>query len=111
MMITWLLVLGALAAVAVSSRTIGRSVWWLGPSVDPAPVVAVLVPIGLCAFPLLAVLRRSPRAGLAGVVSGVLLAFTAVPDLADRPGSAVVVLVISAAALLSSGAVALATRN
>lgn len=33
--ISWIATLAALVAVAISSRTIGQPVWWLGPRADP----------------------------------------------------------------------------
>lgn len=110
-LVTWLLVFGSMTAIAVSSRTIGRSIWWLGPSVDPAPIVAVAVPMGICLVPLWALVRRPASSGRIGIACSILLAITALPDLDNSPGVAAAVLAVSFAALLSTGAVAIATRH
>ncbi len=51
--LTWIGVLAAVLAVTISSRTIGRSIWWLGPSSNPAPVFYLLIPIIIIGTPLL----------------------------------------------------------
>lgn len=111
MIVTWVLTLGALIAVAISSRTIGRPIWWLGPSVDPASPVAVMVPIAVVVSPLVAAARHRRHMGLVGTVSAIALAATSLPDLADKPGVAVAVLTVAVAALCGSVAVLMATRH
>lgn len=100
-----------MTAIAVSSRTIGRSIWWLGPSVDPAPLVFVVVPVGLILLPLWAAMRRPSLVARVGLACSMALAVTALPDVSDSPGVAAAVLVVSVAAMLSSGAVALVVRH
>ena len=109
--VSWVLVFLSLVAVAVSGRTIGRSPWWLGPEADPAPVWMVAVPVALVIVPVWWAVRRTATAGAAGIVCALLLAATAIPDAADRPGIAVAVVIISLAALLASVAMVAGTRH
>jgi hypothetical protein len=109
--VSWVLVFLSLVAVAVSGRTIGRSPWWLGPEADPAPVWMMAVPVSLVIVPVWWAVRRTVTAGLAGAVCALLLGLVAIPDAADRPGIAVAVAVIAAAALASSVAVVAGTRH
>lgn len=111
MFITWILALGSLIAIAVSSRTIGRPVWWLGPSTDPATPFAVMVPVAIVLTPLVAAARHERHMGLVGTVCAVALAAASLPDLADKPGITIAVSTVAFAALCGSVAVLAATRN
>ena len=110
-LITWLLTFGCMTAIAVSSRTTGRSIWWLGPTVDPAPVFLVAVPIAIVVFPIWAAMKRPAAVRRSGIACSLLLAASAIPDVSARPGVAVAVLTVAFAALLASVSVVLATRH
>ena len=109
--VTWILTLGALVAVAVSSRTIGRPVWWLGPSVNPAHPLAVMIPVAIVVCPLVVAVRHPRRMGVVGIASAVALAATSIPDVSDKPGVAIAVLTVAVAALGGSVAVFMAARH
>lgn len=100
-----------MTAVAISSRTTGRSIWWLGPTVDPAPRFFVAIPIVIVLLPMWAAVKRPATAPRAGVICSLLLGATALPDVGDKPGIAVAVLTVAGAAFLASVAVALVDRH
>lgn len=110
-LLSWTAILGAVIAVAISSRTIGRAVWWLGPPANPATPVFLLIPVALVVLPPLAWYRRHVSAHNIDLACAVLLIVISVPDFADRPGTAVAMLVVGLAALTQSIAVRVATRH
>lgn len=103
--VNWALVFAATAAVAVSSRTIGRSVWWLGPPSDPAPRWWLVVPVGLVVVPVVAVARGHRRAGLMGIACSVGLGLSALVDASRTPAVATACAIVAAASLLGNLAV------
>ena len=109
--ITWISIFGALLAVAVSSRTIGRPVWWLGSSGRPAPLIFLTIPIVMTVFPIIVTIRQPHRMVVAGLISAIGLFAIAIPDFADSPGVALAVSVIAFAALIESIALGLVTRQ
>jgi len=110
-LVSWAGVLGAVIAVAISSRTTGRAVWWLGPPANPANPVFLVIPVALVVLPLLAWYRRHLFAHNIDLACAVLLILISFPDFADRPGSAVAMIVVGLAALVQSIAVRVATRH
>lgn len=109
--VTWVGVLIAVAVVAVSSRTVGRPIWWLGTSVDPAPRWFTVVPASIIAAPMLIAVKSPRFLRLSGLVCSVALLLTALPDIDDSPGVAAAIGLIAAAALLESIAVAVASHK
>lgn len=109
--ISWIAVLAALVAVAISSRTIGRPVWWLGSRFDPAPAVFMLVPLSLVVTPLVATWRAPDIMVRTSVICSLLLAATAIPDVASSPATALGVIVVAIASFLSSIAQVLVARK
>lgn len=103
--VNWALVFAATAAVAVSSRTIGRAVWWLGPPSDPAPRWWLIVPVGLVVVPVVAVARRHRRAAAIGIWCSLGLGASALVDISDTPAVATACAVVAAAALVGNLAV------
>jgi len=87
-------------ATAITSRTVGKPTWWLGPSVDPAPIAYVTLPIALVAIPLLLFYKSHPRAPRFAAGCACALAVVAVIDLGRSPGVAVVEIGVAVAALL-----------
>ena len=109
--LTWIGVLGSVLAVAISSRTIGRPIWWLGPSSDPAPVFYLLIPILVIGTPLFVILTRPQRMVRVGLVGSLALLVSALPDVASNSAIALAVLVIGIAALASSIALLMVLRK
>jgi len=111
LLVTWVGTFACMLAVAVSSRTIGRPIWWLGPSTSPAPLLFVAVPIVLVLAPLAAVMRRPAFAARVSLVSSVLLLLSGVPDAPDRMAIAVATWTVGGAALLATIAVMVGARQ
>lgn len=109
--ISWIAVLAALVAVAISSRTIGRPVWWLGSRFQPAPAVFMLIPLSLVVTPLVATWRAPDIMVRTSIVCSLLLAATALPDVASSPATALGVIVVALASFLSSIAQVLVARK
>lgn len=111
LLVTWVAVFAGLLAVAVSSRTIGRPVWWLGPGSDPAPVVFVAVPVVLVFLPLAAAMRLPGRAVSVSLACAVGLLASGIPDTGDRLAVAIATWTVSGAALLATVAVMVGARQ
>jgi len=109
--ISWIAVLAAVIAVAISSRTIGRPVWWLGSRFHPAPAIFMLVPLSLIVTPLVATWRAPKIMVRTSVVCSLLLAATAIPDIASSPATALGIVVVALASFLSSIAQVLVARK
>ncbi len=109
--ISWIAVLAALVAVAISSRTIGRPVWWLGSRFHPAPAVFMLVPLSLVVTPLVATWRAPDIMVRTSVICSLLLAATAIPDVASSPATALGIVAVALASFLSSIAQVLVARK
>lgn len=109
--ISWIAVLAALVAVAISSRTIGRPVWWLGSRFQPAPAIFMLVPLSLVVTPLVATWRAPDIMIRTSIVCSLLLAATAIPDVVHSPATALGVMVVALAGFLSSIAQVLVARK
>ena len=109
--ISWIAVLAAVIAVAISSRTIGRPVWWLGSRFHPAPAIFMLVPLSLIVTPLVATWRAPEIMVRTSVVCSLLLAATAIPDIASSPATALGIVVVALASFLSSIAQVLVARK
>lgn len=101
-LVTWGAVLFCMIAVGVTGRTVGKAPWWLGPSVDPAPLVYVLFVAAIVAAPIITVLWWSRWAPLVGIGAAIGIALCALPDISDSPGVAVVELAIAVAAAMGS---------
>lgn len=89
-------------AVGVTGRTVGKAPWWLGPSVDPAPLVYVLIVAAIVASPIVTVLWWSRWAPIVGIAAALGITLCALPDISDSPGIAVVELSVSLAAAMGS---------
>lgn len=99
---TWGAVLFCMIAIGVTGRTVGKAPWWLGPSVDPAPLFYVLIVAAIVAAPIVTVLWWSWWAPIVGLGAAIGIAVCALPDISDSPGIAVVELAISLAAAMGS---------
>lgn len=111
LILNWAATFAALLAVAVSSRTIGRPTWWLGPGADPSPVVLAAVPVVAVAVPLVAAVRRSSRAPVISVLGSAAVAAIGLGDLAGRPAIGTATLVVAGASMLASVGVATGARR
>jgi len=109
--ITWAGVFGALLAVAISSRTIGRPIWWLGPSSAPASPFFIAIPLVIVLAPLVATLRSPRHMTTASWVCSLALIATGIAELASNPAISLAVVVIGVAALMESIAVVVVMRQ
>lgn len=100
--ITWVATLAALIAVAISSRTIGQPVWWLGSRVDPAPALLMLVPLTLIVVPLVATWRTPSAMVRTSLICSALLCATAIPDISNSAAIAIAVFIVGFASFLAS---------
>jgi hypothetical protein len=98
--VTSALVLAGTAAVAVSSRTIGRPTWWLGPSTNPASPLWLVVPIALVALPVVAHALRHRRAAEIAIACSGGLVLSSLVDLVDNPAVALGFAVVAVAGLV-----------
>ena len=109
--ITWAGVFGALLAVAISSRTIGRPIWWLGPSSSPASPIFITIPLAIVLLPLVATLRYPRRMTTTSWVCSLALIATGIAELTSNPAISIAVVVIGVAALMESIAVVVVMRQ
>ena len=109
--ITWILTGASIIAVAITSRTIGRPIWWLGPESDPASPLFVLLPLVTVAAPLFAASRKPDLLPRLGVGCSSILLLSALLDISSSPAVAVAVAVLSLASLSVSIALAAVARQ
>jgi len=109
--ITWAGVFGALLAVAISSRTIGRPIWWLGPSSTPASPFLITIPLAIVLLPLVATLRYPRHMTTVSWVCSLALIATGIAELSSNPAISLAVVVIGIAALMESIAVVVVMRQ
>lgn len=110
-LVTWSLTFLALVALTVSSRTIGRSVWWLGPGTSARPPWTIAVPIVISFVPLAVTYLRMRTASRVSAASAVVLMLAALPDARDRPVIAGAVALVAVTALAVSIAVIAGERQ
>lgn len=100
--IGWLLVAASFVAVWYSSRLIGLSTWWLGPSTEPQVIfvslLPVIVPLALSVAGMARV-RYLPWWGLAGAA---FVAVVAAFDINRVPGYAAIEFGLAIGGLLIS---------
>ena len=109
--LTWAGVVGCLLAISISSRTIGRPIWWLGPTSQPASPLWLIVPICLVAFPIITTLRFPHRMVTTSWVCSVGVIAIGLVDISSTPAIALAVVVIGIAALMESIAVVMVMRH
>ena len=97
--------------IAVSSRTIGRPVWWLGPSTHPAPLYFLLVPIGIVSAPFVIARRDVLLHARVCIACSLLLLLSALPDISRSPAVCIATASVAVAALIGSIAVLIASPN
>lgn len=109
--ITWVATLAAVVAVAISSRTIGQPVWWLGSRAEPAPALFMLVPLSLIVIPLVATWRAPIIMVRTSIICSLLLVATSLPDFGTSVAIALAVCTIGGCSFLASIAQLLVTRK
>lgn len=97
--ITWVLTAAGIIAVAITSRTVGRPIWWLGSESDPASPLFILLPVVAVAVPLYAAGRKPEILTRAGLISSSALVISSTFDIASSPGVAAGVAIVSTATL------------
>jgi len=97
--ITWILTAAGIIAVAITSRTVGRPIWWLWSESDPASPLFILLPVVAVAVPLYAAGRKPEILTRAGLISSSALVISSTFDIASSPGVAAGVAIVSTAAL------------
>jgi hypothetical protein len=105
-LVTWVGALFALAATAITSRTVGKPTWWLGPSTDPSSFLTLLVPVTLTVAPAVVIVLAPRIATRAGLACAAGIAVMALFDAGDSPGVALV----EAAIAVAGAAISVALR-
>ena len=103
--VSWLLVLFAIIAVAVTSRNIGKPTWWLGPQSNPSFVLLWALPFVAPIASIIAAVKFGRIASFVGFGSALLLGVIGAVDIDNTPGVALVECVIA----VSSALIAIAT--
>lgn len=97
--ITWVLTAAGIIAIAITSRTVGRPIWWLGSESDPASPLFIILPVVAVAVPLYAAGRKPEILSRVGLICSGALLVSATIDIASSPGVAAGVAIVSIAAL------------
>lgn len=97
---SWLVLGLALLALAISSRSLGKPTWWLGPESQPRFIGLWVAPFLAPIASIIASLRFSRWATLVSLVSSLALAAVAVFDLQLTPGVAIGEFILAGAGLL-----------
>ena len=100
--VSWVALLFCQAAVAVTSRNIGKAAWWLGPESNPQFPLVWATPFIIILAALIATQRPRKYTIIIHLVCVALLAAVATGDISDAPGIAVLQYGIAAIALLIS---------
>ena len=100
--ISWVGLLFCQAAVAVTSRNIGKSAWWLGPEGNPQFPLVWFTPFVVIVVALVATQRPRKFTIAIHLVCVALLTAIASGDVVDSPGVAALQYGIAAIALLVS---------
>ncbi len=109
--ITWVLAGASVVAIAITSRKIGRSIWWLGPESDPAPIVFVLLPLLAIAIPLYCASRKPQLLPVLSIASSGALLVSALLDVSSSPAVALASGVVAVSALSVSIALVAVARQ
>ena len=101
-LITWSSVFACLVTLTVSSRTIGRPIWWIGPQSDPASPVLLLIPIALVVVPVLTAYQVPQRTGIVTIGAAVGVMACGLVAISSTPAIAIATMVVGLAALMAS---------
>lgn len=99
---THLLIAGALLALAISARTVGKPTWWLATQNNDALLILVTVPFLAPAIVVIVALRASNFAPIAGLVATAILATSSVVDISRSPGIALGEAILAACTALTT---------
>lgn len=100
--ISWVGVLLCQIAVAVTSRNIGKSAWWLGPESNPRFPLIWTIPFVIIVAALAATQRVGKFTIVVHLACTALLAAVATGDVAGSPGVAMLQYVVAGIALIVS---------
>jgi len=100
--ISWVGTLLCQVAVAVTSRNIGKSAWWLGPESNPQFPLVWAVPFLITLAALIATQRPRKYTIVIHLVCVAMLAAVATGDVANSPGVAMLQYGVAGIALLIS---------
>ncbi|MFM8418339.1 MAG: hypothetical protein ACKOAT_12745 [Actinomycetota bacterium] len=100
--ISWVGIAVCQVAVAVTSRNIGKSTWWLGPESNPRFPLVWAVPFLITVAAFVATQRPRKYTIVVHLVCVALLAAVATGDVANSPGVAALQYVVAGIALLVS---------
>jgi len=100
--ISWVGIAMCQVAVAVTSRNIGKSAWWLGPESNPRFPLVWAVPFLITVAAFVATQRPRKYTIVVHLVCVALLAAVATGDVANSPGVAALQYVVAGIALLVS---------
>ncbi|TSA53909.1 MAG: hypothetical protein D4R44_02600 [Actinobacteria bacterium] len=102
MVTSWLLVMVAIAAVAITSRNIGKPTWWLGPQSNPSFILLWALPFSAPIISIIATVRFSRQASYVGLVAAIALGAIAAGDIKGTPGVAAIEATIAVSSALFS---------
>lgn len=97
---SWAGLLLCYVAVAVTSRNIGKSAWWLGPESNPQFFLVSTVPFAVIVAGLIATQRPRKYTVLLHLGCVLALVGVAIGDLNNAPGVAMLQFVLAGIALL-----------
>ena len=100
--LSWLVLGLAILALAISSRSLGKPAWWLGPESQPRFFLIWATPFVPPLASIITSLRFSRWAPLVSFVSALALGVVAVFDLQNSPGIATGEFVLAGAGVLIS---------
>lgn len=98
--LSWLVLGLAILALAISSRSLGKPTWWLGPESQPRFFILWATPFVPPLVSIIASLRFSRWATLVSLLSALTLAVVALFDIDSSPGIAVGEFVLAGAGVL-----------
>ena len=100
--IGWLMIAGAFAALWYSSRLLGLSTWWLGPTTDPQLILVSLLPFTVPLALMVAGYSAQRWLPWWGIGGAAFIAVIAVFDIGRVPGFAAIEFGLAIAALFIS---------
>ncbi len=100
--LSWLVLGLAVLALAISSRSLGKPTWWLGPESQPRFFLVWATPFVPPLASIIASLRFSRWASQVSIASALALGVVAVFDLQNSPGIATGEFVLAGAGVLIS---------
>lgn len=109
--ITWILTAASMIAIAITSRTVGRPIWWLGPESGPASPLFLILPVVTVAVPLYAAGRKPEILPRTGVICSSAFLLSSALDITSSPAIALAVAIVSVASLSVSIALAAVARQ